>query len=107
VYRSLGCAVVFIDGCLTVVCGVWLPKTSFTSSHRSRQGSPSSLTAVSNAMISASEDEWLTAPCFFTIHAMGTNVFGPVMHKYPPDVLLLPFRSPAKLASQNMDRKVS
>ena len=52
-------------------------------------------------MISASEEEWLTADCFLHNQLMGHHVDGPIKTSMPPDVLLLSLNSPAKDASQN------
>ena len=70
-------------------------------SHSVRDGMTSILTAISNAIISASDDEWDTAPCFLHIHVMGTNVRGPISASSVADVDLESVRSPAKLASTN------
>ena len=64
-------------------------------------GIPSILTPASIAMISASDDECDTAPCFLQNQQMGTNVFGPTNTKKHPEVDLESVRSPAKLASEN------
>ena len=58
-------------------------------------GKASMRTPVSNAMTSASEDEWEIADYFLHSHARGTNVCEPSRHKMPPDVDLLSLRSPA------------
>ena len=53
-------------------------------------------------MISASEEECDTAPCFLHSQDIGQKVFGPTKHSIPPLVDLLSLKSPAKLASQNI-----
>ena len=64
-------------------------------------GRPSSLTAASMEMTSASVEECDTAPCFLHIQVNGANVLGPTKQMMDPEVLLLSVRSPAKDASQN------
>ena len=78
--------------------------TSITTSQRRRAGRPSRRTPVSRAIISASEVECETAPCFLQIQLMGTKVLGPTRHKMPPEVDLESRRSPAKLASEKKTR---
>ena len=51
-------------------------------------------------MISASVEEWLTAPCFLQIQFSGTNVRGQTRHNTPPVVDLESHVSPAKEASE-------
>ena len=76
-------------------------KTLRISVHKARDGNPSMRDPASNEMISASDDECDTAPCFLHIHDSGTNVFGPIRNKNAPVVDLLSRKSPAKLASEN------
>ena len=73
-----------------------------TMSQNCKHGNPSVLNDPSRAMISASVDECDTAPCFLHIHVNGMNVFSPTRHMYAPVVDFESFRSPAKLASQNI-----
>ena len=76
-----------------MVCDGW--KTSSIWDQSDMHGKASMRTPVSNAMTSASEDEWEIADCFLHSHARGTNVCEPSRHKMPPDVDLLSLRSPA------------
>ena len=54
--------------------------------------------AASRAMTSATDGECDATPCFLQIQVIGTNVFGPVKHKYAPVVDFESSVSPAKLA---------
>merc|ERR1712018_168543 len=76
-----------------------LGKISLINDHNVSNANPSIRVVASKATISASEDEWLTAPCFLHIQDIGTKVRGPMMAKYPPVVLLLSRSESAKLAS--------
>ena len=60
---------------------------------------PSIRVDASKAITSASDEECETAPCFLHIHVIGAKVFGPTRTIKAPEVDLLSFRSPAKLAS--------
>ena len=77
-------------------------KTSVIKSHKSRHGIPSVRRHASNAMISASDEECETAPCFLQSHVMGAKVLGPMTHKNPPVVDFESLRSPANPASANI-----
>ena len=70
-------------------------------SHNSKAGMPSSLSAASRLMISASVEECDTAPCFLQNQVNGTNVRGPTSTRKAPEVDFESLRSPAKLASVN------
>ena len=94
------CLVVVVEGDWSVV------RTSMTSSQKFKAGSPSSLSAASSAIISASLDEWLTAVCFLQNQLIGTYVWGPIRTKYAAEVDLLSLRSPAKDASQKSASEV-
>ena len=61
---------------------------------------PSSRNPASSDIISASDEECDTAPCFLHSHERGTKVLGPTKAKKDPLVDLLSRRSPAKLASE-------
>ena len=50
-------------------------------SHSTNVGSPVILNPASKATISDSLELCVTAPCFFTNHASGTNVLGPTRAK--------------------------
>ena len=69
--------------------------------NKSRHGIPSILMAASRATISASVDEWDTAPCFLHSHVIGRNELGPISIRKAPVVDLLSVMSVAKLASTN------
>ena len=53
-------------------------------------GTASKRRTASRATISASVEEWLTAPCLREVAIMGTNVLRPTIQIMPPDVDLLP-----------------
>ena len=71
-----------------------------TASQSSRAGKPSARSAASMAMISASELECDTAPCFLHIQVMGTKVASPNRQRKAPVVDLLSLSSAANDASQ-------
>ena len=77
-------------------------KTSVIKSHKSRHGIPSVRRHASNAMISASDEECETAPCFLQSQVMGAKVLGPMTHKNPPVVDFESLRFPANPASANI-----
>ncbi len=97
-----------VAGGLRVVLGTFdlSANTSITKSHNMRAGSPSIRVQASSAMISASELEWDTSPCFLHNHVMGHHVCGPTSTRKPPVVDLLPTRSPAKEASENRTKEM-
>ena len=73
--------------------------TSVTKSHNMSEGIPSIRRDDSRAIISASVDEWDTAPCFLQSQVIGTQVLGPTNTMIAPEVDFESSKSPAKLAS--------
>ena len=60
--------------------------TSTTTSHNSREGSPSIFKPATNEIVSDSVELWCTDVCFLHNQLMVTNVQLPKIHKIPPEV---------------------
>eukprot|EP00971_Amphidinium_carterae_P183476 3641715-Amphidinium_carterae.1 len=88
-----------LSGCLTASPG--LTADPCANSSNGIAGSPTNLSAVSAATISASGVEWLTHVCRLETAAIGTCVYFPIIAKYTPDVDLAENGHPAKSASAN------